>query len=156
MVRGEKKKPQNIFTVLMSLCNCNVHAFEFSSQETLLSCFLSIADQVLLPSLSLMECNACMSEELWGLFKLFPYQHRWAATHTHTYKIKVCTTFFKFPVFPSIIHVKQLFYFTNGRHKILNFTCGIKAFPLHFSYHCLRCLMEEHIFSFSFFLVFSW
>uniref|UniRef100_A0A3Q3X0R8 THO complex subunit 2 n=1 Tax=Mola mola TaxID=94237 RepID=A0A3Q3X0R8_MOLML len=40
-------------------------------------CFLSIADQVLLPSLSLMECNACMSEELWGLFKLFPYQHRY-------------------------------------------------------------------------------
>uniref|UniRef100_M4AB27 THO complex subunit 2 n=1 Tax=Xiphophorus maculatus TaxID=8083 RepID=M4AB27_XIPMA len=44
-------------------------------KEILLSCFLSIADQVLLPSLSLMECNACMSEELWGLFKLFPYQH---------------------------------------------------------------------------------
>lgn len=45
-------------------------------QDTLLSCFLSVADQVLLPSLSLMDCNACMSEELWGLFKLFPYQHR--------------------------------------------------------------------------------
>ncbi|XP_049598530.1 THO complex subunit 2 isoform X1 [Syngnathus scovelli] len=45
--------------------------------ETLLSCFLSIADQVLLPSLSLMECNACMSEELWGFFKLFPYHHRY-------------------------------------------------------------------------------
>ncbi|XP_072302484.1 THO complex subunit 2 isoform X2 [Eucyclogobius newberryi] len=45
--------------------------------EILLSCFLSIADQVLLPSLSLMECNACMSEELWGLFKMFPYQHRY-------------------------------------------------------------------------------
>uniref|UniRef100_A0A8C9R991 THO complex subunit 2 n=1 Tax=Scleropages formosus TaxID=113540 RepID=A0A8C9R991_SCLFO len=45
--------------------------------DTLLSCFLSIADQVLLPSLTLMECNACMSEELWGLFKLFPYQHRY-------------------------------------------------------------------------------
>uniref|UniRef100_A0A3Q2EHG3 THO complex subunit 2 n=1 Tax=Cyprinodon variegatus TaxID=28743 RepID=A0A3Q2EHG3_CYPVA len=44
-------------------------------QDVLLSCFLSIADQVLLPSLSVMECNACMSEELWGLFKLFPYQH---------------------------------------------------------------------------------
>uniref|UniRef100_A0A674MPM8 THO complex subunit 2 n=1 Tax=Takifugu rubripes TaxID=31033 RepID=A0A674MPM8_TAKRU len=46
-------------------------------KDTLLSCFLSIADQVLLPSLSLMESNACMSEELWGLFKLFPYQHRY-------------------------------------------------------------------------------
>ncbi|XP_015255221.1 PREDICTED: THO complex subunit 2 isoform X3 [Cyprinodon variegatus] len=45
--------------------------------DVLLSCFLSIADQVLLPSLSVMECNACMSEELWGLFKLFPYQHRY-------------------------------------------------------------------------------
>ncbi|XP_039622242.1 THO complex subunit 2 [Polypterus senegalus] len=45
--------------------------------ETLLSCFLSISDQVLLPSLTLMDCNACMSEELWGLFKMFPYQHRY-------------------------------------------------------------------------------
>ncbi|KAI5104965.1 THO complex subunit 2 isoform X1 [Silurus meridionalis] len=45
--------------------------------DTLLSCFLSIADQVLLPSLTLMDCNACMSEELWGFFKLFPYQHRY-------------------------------------------------------------------------------
>uniref|UniRef100_A0A672JPV9 THO complex subunit 2 n=1 Tax=Salarias fasciatus TaxID=181472 RepID=A0A672JPV9_SALFA len=49
----------------------------FMKEETLLSCFLSVADQVLLPSLSLMECNACMSEELWGLFKLFPYYHRY-------------------------------------------------------------------------------
>ncbi|KAG9341742.1 hypothetical protein JZ751_018808 [Albula glossodonta] len=45
--------------------------------DTLLSCFLSIADQVLLPSLTLMDCNACMSEELWGFFKLLPYQHRY-------------------------------------------------------------------------------
>uniref|UniRef100_A0A8C2DN79 THO complex subunit 2 n=1 Tax=Cyprinus carpio TaxID=7962 RepID=A0A8C2DN79_CYPCA len=49
----------------------------FMKEDSLLSCFLSIADQVLLPSLSLMECNACMSEELWGFFKLFPYQHRY-------------------------------------------------------------------------------
>uniref|UniRef100_A0A673M1F5 THO complex subunit 2 n=1 Tax=Sinocyclocheilus rhinocerous TaxID=307959 RepID=A0A673M1F5_9TELE len=47
------------------------------TRDSLLSCFLSTADQVLLPSLSLMECNACMSEELWGFFKLFPYQHRY-------------------------------------------------------------------------------
>lgn len=46
------------------------------SQEILFSCLLSITDQVLLPSLSLMDCNACMSEELWGMFKTFPYQYR--------------------------------------------------------------------------------
>uniref|UniRef100_A0A8I3W7Q4 THO complex subunit 2 n=1 Tax=Callithrix jacchus TaxID=9483 RepID=A0A8I3W7Q4_CALJA len=45
--------------------------------EVILSCFLSTADQVLLPSLSLMDCNACMSEELWGMFKTFPYQYRY-------------------------------------------------------------------------------
>ncbi|XP_077002596.1 THO complex subunit 2 isoform X5 [Tamandua tetradactyla] len=45
--------------------------------EIILSCLLSITDQVLLPSLSLMDCNACMSEELWGMFKTFPYQHRY-------------------------------------------------------------------------------
>ncbi|MGH0172612.1 UNVERIFIED_CONTAM: hypothetical protein FKN15_063864 [Acipenser sinensis] len=49
----------------------------FMKEDTLLSCFLSITDQVLLPSLTLMDCNACMSEELWGLFKMFPYQHRY-------------------------------------------------------------------------------
>uniref|UniRef100_A0A4W4EJF1 THO complex subunit 2 n=1 Tax=Electrophorus electricus TaxID=8005 RepID=A0A4W4EJF1_ELEEL len=49
----------------------------FMKEDSLLSCFLSMADQVLLPALTLMECNACMSEELWGFFKLFPYQHRY-------------------------------------------------------------------------------
>ncbi|XP_069749018.1 THO complex subunit 2 isoform X5 [Narcine bancroftii] len=45
--------------------------------ESLVSCFLSIADQVLLPSLTLMDSNACMSEELWGMLKAFPYQYRY-------------------------------------------------------------------------------
>ncbi|XP_066227917.1 THO complex subunit 2-like [Saccopteryx leptura] len=45
--------------------------------EVILSCLLTITDQVLLPSLSLMDCNACMSEELWGMFKTFPYQYRY-------------------------------------------------------------------------------
>uniref|UniRef100_A0A8C3HLX2 THO complex subunit 2 n=1 Tax=Chrysemys picta bellii TaxID=8478 RepID=A0A8C3HLX2_CHRPI len=45
--------------------------------EILFSCLLNITDQVLLPSLTLMDCNACMSEELWGMFKTFPYQYRY-------------------------------------------------------------------------------
>ncbi|XP_053229209.1 THO complex subunit 2 [Podarcis raffonei] len=50
---------------------------EKEKMELLFSCLLSITDQVLLPSLSLMDCNACMSEELWGMFKTFPYQYRY-------------------------------------------------------------------------------
>ncbi|XP_073455534.1 THO complex subunit 2 [Aquarana catesbeiana] len=45
--------------------------------EILFSCLLSITDQVLLPSLSLMDSNACMSEELWGMIKNFPYLYRY-------------------------------------------------------------------------------
>ncbi|XP_053328983.1 THO complex subunit 2 [Spea bombifrons] len=45
--------------------------------EVLFSCLLSITDQVILPSLTLMDCNACMSEEIWGMIKTFPYQHRY-------------------------------------------------------------------------------
>jgi len=43
--------------------------------EVILSCLLSITDQVLLPSLSLMDCNACMSNSasfnLWEDFLVF-------------------------------------------------------------------------------------
>ncbi|XP_071847770.1 THO complex subunit 2-like isoform X4 [Apostichopus japonicus] len=39
---------------------------------------LSVIESVLLPSLSLMECNASLSEEMWKLLKLFPYEVRYA------------------------------------------------------------------------------
>ncbi|XP_053555090.1 LOW QUALITY PROTEIN: THO complex subunit 2 [Bombina bombina] len=45
--------------------------------EVLFSSLLGITDQVLLPSLTLMDCNACMSEEIWGMIKSFPYQYRY-------------------------------------------------------------------------------
>ncbi|KFM75173.1 THO complex subunit 2, partial [Stegodyphus mimosarum] len=37
----------------------------------------NVIDQSLLPSLSLLECNCCMAEELWSLLKLFSYQARY-------------------------------------------------------------------------------
>lgn len=37
----------------------------------------NVIEQSLLPSLSLLECNCCMAEELWSLLKLFPYQARY-------------------------------------------------------------------------------
>ncbi|XP_029463722.1 THO complex subunit 2 [Rhinatrema bivittatum] len=50
---------------------------EKEKMDILFSSLLSITDQVLLPSLSLMECNACMSEELWGMFKTCSYHFRY-------------------------------------------------------------------------------
>jgi len=38
--------------------------------------FLTTYDEVILPSLSLMPNNCCMSEEIWGFIKLLKYEHR--------------------------------------------------------------------------------
>jgi hypothetical protein len=38
--------------------------------------FLNMLDEVLLPSMSMLPCNCCLSEELWAFLKLFPYELR--------------------------------------------------------------------------------
>lgn len=43
------------------------------------SCVLEVLDAALLPALSMLECNAPMSFELWDLLKYFPYETRHAA-----------------------------------------------------------------------------
>uniref|UniRef100_K1QG84 THO complex subunit 2 n=1 Tax=Magallana gigas TaxID=29159 RepID=K1QG84_MAGGI len=39
--------------------------------------FLNMLDEVLLPSMSLLPGNCCLSEELWSFLKLFPYELRY-------------------------------------------------------------------------------
>ncbi|KAE8584287.1 hypothetical protein XENTR_v10020899 [Xenopus tropicalis] len=62
---------------LMKELQSEANIEEKEKMEILFSCLLSVTDQVLLPALTLMDCNACMSEELWGMFKCFPYQYRY-------------------------------------------------------------------------------
>merc|ERR1719494_262381 len=38
---------------------------------------LTLIDEVLFPSLSILECNCGIAEELWGLLKRFPYDVRY-------------------------------------------------------------------------------
>ncbi|XP_066928394.1 THO complex subunit 2-like [Clytia hemisphaerica] len=38
---------------------------------------LSLIDEVLFPSLSLLDCNCCIAEELYGLVKRLPYEQRY-------------------------------------------------------------------------------
>ena len=38
--------------------------------------FLTVYDEVILPSMSLMPGNCCLSEEIWGFVKLLRYEHR--------------------------------------------------------------------------------
>ena len=39
---------------------------------------ISLLNTCVLPSLSYMECNCCMAEEIWSVVKLFPYNVRYA------------------------------------------------------------------------------
>ena len=34
-------------------------------------------DEVLLPALSLSECNCCLAEEIWTVLRVYPYHHRY-------------------------------------------------------------------------------
>ena len=37
---------------------------------------LTLVDEVLLPSISLLECNSSLAEELWSMMCRFPYELR--------------------------------------------------------------------------------
>lgn len=37
---------------------------------------ISILDVTIFPSLSYLDCNCCIAEEIWNLIKLYPYQIR--------------------------------------------------------------------------------
>ncbi|XP_058449396.1 THO complex subunit 2 [Malaya genurostris] len=39
---------------------------------------LSLLDSAIMPSLSYMDCNCCVSEEVWSIVKLYPYQYRYS------------------------------------------------------------------------------
>ncbi|XP_077559324.1 THO complex subunit 2-like protein isoform X3 [Haemaphysalis longicornis] len=42
---------------------------------------LTLLATTLLPSLSLLDCNCCVADELWSLVKLYPYQERYYLYH---------------------------------------------------------------------------
>ncbi|XP_057313993.1 THO complex subunit 2-like [Hydractinia symbiolongicarpus] len=58
---------------------------------------LTLLDEVLLPSMSLLECNCCVAEELWGLLKRVPYEVRYRLyatwkNHSYMYHPKLILT----------------------------------------------------------------
>ncbi|XP_077518841.1 THO complex subunit 2-like protein isoform X3 [Amblyomma americanum] len=42
---------------------------------------LNLLGETLLPSLSLLDCNCCVADEIWSLVKLYPYQQRYLLYH---------------------------------------------------------------------------
>ena len=47
------------------------------SGDTLYHDILTILDTTILSSLSYMDCNCCIAEEVWTVLKLYPYQNRY-------------------------------------------------------------------------------
>ncbi|XP_066999560.2 THO complex subunit 2 isoform X2 [Anabrus simplex] len=45
--------------------------------DTLYHDIITLMDEVILPSLSYMDCNCCIAEEVWNILKLYPYQCRY-------------------------------------------------------------------------------
>lgn len=47
------------------------------SGDSLYFDIVTLLDEVLLPSLSHLDSNCSVAEEMWSLLKLYPYQYRW-------------------------------------------------------------------------------
>lgn len=45
-------------------------------EDSLYYNILTLLDVCVLPSLSYMDCNCCIAEEIWSVIKFYPYQHR--------------------------------------------------------------------------------
>lgn len=45
-------------------------------EEGLCYDILTLLDSSILPSLSYMDCNCCVAEEIWSVIKCFPYHYR--------------------------------------------------------------------------------
>ena len=47
-----------------------------STQMDVFHGFLTVLDEAILPSVSLISCNCGISEELWSMLKQLPYERR--------------------------------------------------------------------------------
>ncbi len=64
-------------------------------QEKVFHGFVSVLDEVVLPSISLLPCNCGMAEELWAMIKLLPYERRYSNISLNT----ICTVNLFFCIF---------------------------------------------------------
>ncbi|XP_044012120.1 THO complex subunit 2 [Aphidius gifuensis] len=60
---------------VMRLCQAVIKSIDRSN--CLWNDILTILDVALLPSLSFMDCNCCVAEEMWNILKCYPYENRY-------------------------------------------------------------------------------
>ncbi|XP_066598314.1 THO complex subunit 2 isoform X3 [Prorops nasuta] len=68
---------------IMRLCHYGIKQCQLdinkkpTEKNTLYYDILTILDVALLPSLSFMDCNCCVAEEMWNILKYYPYENRY-------------------------------------------------------------------------------
>ncbi|XP_060532268.1 THO complex subunit 2 isoform X2 [Cylas formicarius] len=58
-------------------CGINNSKATATAKNSLYYDIISILDHTILPSLSYLDCNCCLAEEIWTLVQLYPYQIRY-------------------------------------------------------------------------------
>lgn len=59
-------------------CSLDSNKMPVAKDSSLYFNILTLLDVALLPSLSFMDCNCCVAEEIWNVLKYYPYQNRYA------------------------------------------------------------------------------
>ena len=71
-------KVMRLCHVSMKQCQVDSNKLPVNQENTLYYDISTILDVALLPSVSFMDCNCCIAEEIWNTIKYFPYQSRYA------------------------------------------------------------------------------
>ncbi|CAH8568858.1 unnamed protein product [Heterobilharzia americana] len=77
--------PHMSYDLVLMVKFCRLGQIYLSQQQTSQSvkigivyqAFFNLLDEVLLPSLSLVDSNCCLAEEIWQMLRFMPYEHRY-------------------------------------------------------------------------------
>ncbi|XP_012259618.2 THO complex subunit 2 [Athalia rosae] len=70
-------KVMRLCQTAMKQCELDSNKQPVNKNSSLYYDVLTILDVALLPSLSFMDCNCCVAEEIWNILKYYPYQSRY-------------------------------------------------------------------------------
>ena len=89
---------KHVMTAVSIIYNAYQKESDLKGRDEFYYGFLSVLDDALLPSLSVLHYNPCMAEEVWETIKLYPYTHRY-----------ISSTFIKVIQLIEAAHLRELY-----------------------------------------------
>ena len=78
--------------------------------------FLTVMDEAILPSVSLLSCNCGISEELWSMLKQLPYERRSLSLPLHVHIVSLSWVFW---YYVCILFIYMSAFYATTTHRFI-------------------------------------